>query len=272
MDIYTKPMGDFIKESKIPIRILESETAIYMEMAEITADIIIRNNDKKTVVICPVGPIGQYPYLAQIINSKKINLKNVWFINMDEYLDDSGNIIDYNHRLSFHKAMDEQFYNNMDPDLLMPKEQRSFPEPGREEAMDSLLDGFETIHCVLTSVGINGHIAFNEPPKEAERTSDAEFINTGTRCLDIAKETIVNNGSRKLGGALDLFPKRCITLGMKHILKAEMIKIYLYCDWHWGIMRKIALGEETPSVPASYLQSHKNSEMVITRALAEFIL
>jgi hypothetical protein len=54
---------------------------------------------------------------------------------------------------------------------------------------------------------------------------------------------------------------------MKQILATKMIKIYLYCDWQWGIMRKIALEEATRFVPASFLQLHPNSEMVITKEL-----
>ncbi|HCS75036.1 MAG TPA: hypothetical protein DIW17_14320, partial [Clostridiales bacterium] len=86
-------------------------------------------------------------------------------------------------------------------------------------------------------------------------------------CLDLSKETIVNNGSRKIKGALELMPRRCITLGMRQILAVKMIKIYLYCDWQWGVMRKLALEPPTRLIPASLLQLHPNSEMVITEEL-----
>lgn len=41
------------------------------------------------VFICPVGPIGQYPYFVDIVNNENISLNNCRFINMDEYLDDN---------------------------------------------------------------------------------------------------------------------------------------------------------------------------------------
>jgi 6-phosphogluconolactonase/glucosamine-6-phosphate isomerase/deaminase len=59
---------------------------------------------------------------------------------------------------------------------------------------------------------------------------------------------------------------------MKQLLKAKVLKVYLYCNWQWGIMRKMALEEESRLMPVSFLQSHPNAEMVITEALYEFKL
>ena len=142
----------------------------------------------------------------------------------------------------------------------------------KEAEIDALFDSFEKVDLCLTGVGINGHIAFNEPPEKDDPITDEEYENIGTRCMDIARETITNNGSRKIFGALDIFPKRCITLGMRQLLKAETFKVYLYCDWQWGIMRKGALSSPTKEAPVTFLQNHKNAEMVVTEALYNFML
>ena len=90
--------------------------------------------------------------------------------------------------------------------------------------------------------------------------------------MNISRETIVNNGAHKIRGALDIFPKRCITLGVKQLMKAKVLKVYLYCDWQWGIARKIALEEASRFMPASFLQLHENAEMVITEDLYNYML
>lgn len=257
---------DFIEKSKMPIRIMPTEAAMYEEIADIMISTIKSNNEsgKTTTIICPVGPIGQYPIFAERVNREKVSLKKCTFINMDEYLNDDDTFVDYGGGLSFHEIMDRLLYNKIDKDLVMPESQRMFPVPGKESEIDAFLAERE-VDCCLTGVGINGHIAFNEPP-ETDITDEA-FGKIGTRCLDIARETITNNGRNKLKGALDIFPKRCITLGMKQLLNAKAFKIYLYCDWQWGIMRKVALGEVSKNVPASYLQRHPNAEMVISQDL-----
>jgi len=265
---------EFMANTKIPTRVMASESLMMEEIAEIMASTIEKNNSvgEKTVIICPVGPINQYPVFAQKVNERKISLKNCWFINMDEYLDENEEAIAYDDILSFHATMDRMLYSKVNEELLMPKEQRLFPEPGKEKEIDNLIEELGKVDLCLTGVGINGHIAFNEPALETDDITDAQFKNIGTRKLDIARETIVNNGANKLRGALDIFPKRCITLGMKQLLKAKVFKVYLYCPWQWGIMRKIGLEGETRFAPASFLQSHPNAEMVVTEELINFKL
>jgi len=270
---YCKP-EEFLANVKIPTRIMSSEPAMMEEIAELMAKTIEENNAKgeKTVIICPVGPIAQYPILVEKINSRNISLKNSWFINMDEYLVGNDEVIAADNPLSFHGIMDRLLYSKIREDLVMPKEQRLFPEPGKEAEIDQLFEDLGKVDICLTGVGINGHIAFNEPPEAGDPTTDEEYKNIGTRCLNIARETIVNNGANKIRGALDIFPKRCITLGIKQIMKAKVLKVYLYCNWQWGIMRKMTLENESRTMPASFMQSHPNAEVVITEDLYNFML
>ena len=265
---------DFVKNSKIPVRVMQTEADMMEEIAELMASVIEKNNAKgeKTVIICPVGPIGQYPIFAQKVNERNISLQNCWFINMDEYLVGDDETIPYENPLSFKATMDRVLYSQVRKELLMPTSQRLFPEPKKEAEIDALFEKLGKVDLCLTGVGINGHIAFNEPPKATDAITDEEYKNCGTRCADIATETVVNNGANKLRGALDIFPKRCITLGMKQLLKAKTLKVYLYCNWQWGIMRKMALEEESRFMPVSFLQSHPNAEMVITQSLYDFNL
>jgi glucosamine-6-phosphate deaminase len=264
--IYKCSPDEFLEKSMIPVRVLETEQEMYEEIAQIMVDTVKKKEGKTTVFICPVGPIGHYPVFVKKVNENNINLKNVWFFNMDEYLDDQDRMISMDNPLSFRGFMQREVYSKIKPDLIMPEEQRLFPIPGKEKQIDDLLSELGC-DCCLTGVGINGHIAFNEPPEENDPITDNEYMRIYTRCLNLSKETIINNGSRKIRGALDLMPKRCISLGMRQILSAKMIKIYLYCDWQWGIMRKIALEPPTRLAPASFLQLHPNSEMVITKEL-----
>ena len=269
MNTYTCNSENLMKNARIPMRVMDSEESMYDEIAEIMVSVIEKNGDNQTVIICPVGPIGQYKKFAELVNKKRLSLKNCIFINMDEYLTDDDKTIPHDSILSFHGIMDRELYSRIDPELVMPPEQRIFPEPGKEKELDEYIEKLGKVDCVLTGVGINGHIAFNEPPEANEDISDEEYMNIGTRCLDISRETITNNGANKLCGALDVFPKRCVTLGMKQLLKADIIKVYLYCGWQWGIMRKAALEESTRFAPVSFLQKHTNAEMVVTKDLFE---
>ena len=254
--------------AKIPFRVMEREDDMYEEIAQLMVDAIKEKNARgeRTLIICPVGPIKQYPIFAEKVNAENVSLKDVWFVNMDEYLGEDGELISRDSVLSFRTTMDRLCYSLIKPELVMPESQRLFPIPGKESEIDTLIAEMGADLC-LTGVGINGHIAFNEPPEYD--TTDSEYESIGTRCLDIARETITNNGANKICGALDVFPRRCVTLGMKQLLCAKTLKVYLYCPWQWGIMRKIALEPASRTAPASFLQHHPNAEMVVTRELFE---
>ncbi len=272
INTYTCSSEEFLKNSRIPVRVMDTEAEMYDEISDIMIETIEKNKDGRTFIICPVGPVAQYPLFVKKVNEKNLSLKNVWFINMDEYLNEDDTPISPDSSLSFIGYMERNVYSKIKPELLMPKEQRLFPTPGSEAELDALIEKLGPADCVLTGVGINGHIAFNESAKPTDDITDDEFRKLGTRCLDLSKETIVNNGANKVHGALDIMPRRCISMGMKQLLNAKMFKVYLYCDWQWGIMRKIALEAPSRFAPASFLQEHPNAEMVITRRLLNMTL
>ena len=273
LSTYTCSSEEFLKNARIPTRILP-EQQMYEEMGRIMADVIKAKNEKgeHTVIICPVGPILQYPEFVKIVNAERISLKNVWFFNMDEYLDDDGEMISKESPLSFQAIMERLLYSKIDPELAPTPDHYNFPHPGHEAEYDAQIAALGGADCCLTGVGINGHIAFNEPPAADEPITDEEYASIGTRCLPLSKETIVNNGANKICGALDIFPRKCISLGMKPLMEARMFKVYLYCRWQWGIMRKIALEPATRLAPASFLQNHPNAEMVVTQELVDWRL
>ena len=122
---------ELLKNPKIPLIVMEDNPAVFRSMAEEMVEEIKRKNalGEKTVFICPVGPVGQYPYFVEMVNEQNISLKDVWFINMDEYLTDDKKWVPKDHPLSFRGFMDRTVYTKIKPELVMPEEQRVFPDP-----------------------------------------------------------------------------------------------------------------------------------------------
>ena len=88
----------------------------------------------------PRRPRGQYPIFVRLVNRERISLKNCWFINMDEYLNDDETWIDIESPLSFRGFMRNTVYTKVDPELLMPEEQRVFPDPSDPGKVDRLIE------------------------------------------------------------------------------------------------------------------------------------
>ena len=131
-DYRTIPAAELGKGSNIKVELCETEVDLYWKMAIEVLELIQENNAKgeKTVMIVPYGPLGPYARLVELINKHRVSLKNCWFINMDEYLDENKQYLPKTDPLSFRGGMDRIFYGLVDPELLMPEEQRIFPEPG----------------------------------------------------------------------------------------------------------------------------------------------
>ena len=128
MDYYQISAEELGKNSKIPILKLSDSGEVFYELALEMKETIEKNNQagRHTVFICPVGPIGQYPIFVRLVNRDRVSLKNCWFINMDEYLNDDETYISEDSPLSFRGFMKRSVYEKIDPELVMPQEQRIF--------------------------------------------------------------------------------------------------------------------------------------------------
>ena len=91
------------KDAKIPRASRADSAAVVFQMAQDMVHTIREHNreQERTVFICPVGPVGQYPYFVKLVNEERLSLKNVWFCNMDEYLTDEDEWISEDDGLSF---------------------------------------------------------------------------------------------------------------------------------------------------------------------------
>ena len=242
----------------IKFKTVAKEWDVYFDMAMVMLDEIMKNNaqNKKTVMIVPVGPTDQYPILAQLVNQLRVSLKNVWFFNMDEYMISPTEELDRNSKMSFHKRMNTEFYDRVDKDLIMPESQRLFPEAGKETKYDELIEKLGGVDLCLGGLGINGHLAFNEPAED--NMPAEEYAKLGTRVLSISRETRTINAYGYQRGDLRGMPEYCITIGMKQILGARKIYIALNRDWQHGIVKHVLYDEPQSSIPATLLQKASN--------------
>ncbi len=246
------------KIKNIKFNTVGSEWELYFDMALKMLHTIMKNNaeGKPTVMIVPVGPTDQYPILARLVNEFDVSLKNVHFFNMDEYLISPTQTIDETHPMSFHFRMEDTFYSQVKPSLVMPKEQRHFPQPGKEAEYDAMIEALGGVDLCLGGVGINGHLAFNEAAEKDDPITAEEFANLGTRVLPISRETKTINAYGYQRGDLQGMPEWCITIGMKQILAARSVYIALNRPWQHGVVKHAIFDDVCPQVPASFLQQH----------------
>lgn len=256
-----------LSEGNIPVKHLGDSGEVFYEMALDMIEEIEKNNKlgAQTVFIVPVGPVGQYPIFVRLVNERRLSLKNVWFFNMDEYLDDDKNYIEKSDKLSFRGFMDRTVYSQIDPELVMPESQRIFPDPKNPEKGDRLIEELGGVDIAFGGIGINGHLAFNE----SEDVSEEEFLTRTTRVLRISDETKVANAIGDLNGAIDSMPHYAVTIGMKQIYSARKVRLGVFRDWHRSVIRRALFDEVSGSFPVTIMQHHKDAMIYVNANAAK---
>ena len=212
--------------------------------------------------IMPVGPTQPYRLMAEKINYRQISLKNVRFFFMDEYVDDEKDeLIPMTNPLSFRGQIGPLLFNRIRPDLLMPKDQIIFPTPDNIANLPKMIDDAGGIEVCYGGIGIHGHVAFNEPaPGVAESDPRILEINEFTRTIDATRHCGV-------GGNLENFPRRAITLGMRQCLGARKMLLMTRNEttaflWANTILRIAALGAPGDDYPVTHARHHANLRIV----------
>lgn len=262
---YTKE--ELLSNPKISLSCLLDNESVFRQMANQMIEEIEKNNraEKKTVFICPVGPVGQYPYFVDMVNERGLSLKNVWFINMDEYLDDQKQWVPIDHPLSFRGFMERTVYSKIYEELLMPKRQRVFPDPNDVGYIPRLIEELGGVDIAFGGIGINGHVAFNEADPSL---TNEEFLNQKTRVLAITPETRTANAIGDFNGALEDMPHYCISIGMYEISHARKIRLGCFRNWHRAVVRRASYGEPTSAFPVTLLQGHPDLTLTFTDFVA----
>jgi glucosamine-6-phosphate deaminase len=267
LDLMKIPADRLGGGTDVNVRIVPDADQLILAMATDMADAIRMSSrsGRPVSLIVPVGPVGQYEPLARMIAHENLRCSSVTFINMDEFVDDDARWIDPAHPLSFRGFMDRSFYGKLPESADFHPENRIFPDPADPEAIDRAIDERGGVAVCFGGIGLNGHIAFNEPE---DGVSVEEFARRSARCLALAPASRAHMAVN-LSCALDLIPQRAITIGMKQILAARAIRLYANRPWQRGVVRQVLHGPITPACPASYIRSHADAAIVMSRYVSE---
>lgn len=235
--------------------VLPDIDALHRHCADAIADEIVARNREglPTRLILPVGPVGQYPPLAERINRERIDLSHCWFFMMDEHCDDSGIAYGPDHPLGFRHTFDAEFTRHVREELRLPEERLIFPDHRNVATLAEKIDSLGGIDTAYGGIGIHGHLAFNEPEPNVRHTGPRlVYLNDFTRTINAIRS--------RVGGDLENTPRKGITLGMNQLLGARRIRLYcrngIALDWANTVLRLAVLGEPGDDYPVTHIRGH----------------
>jgi glucosamine-6-phosphate deaminase len=251
-------MSHLLSKEKAPTVIYDSSSAASKAVAKEISDLI--RQKAKDGKMCVLGlatgstPTGVYGELVRMHQEEGLSFKNVVSFNLDEYYGVQPDALQ-----SYVRFMKEYLFDHIDilpenvniPDGTVPKDQIS-DYCQKYEAKMKALGGLD---LQLLGIGRTGHIGFNEP---------GSGINSRTRLIALDHITITDAASDFFGE--EFVPRKAITMGVGSILDAKRIIMMAWGEGKAPIIRHAVEGEITDSVPATYIQKHANTLVVLDTA------
>lgn len=193
----------------------------YQAVSQWTAAYIAKRiNDYKPtqqrpfVLGLPTGssPLGVYRELIQIHQRGELSFAHVVTFNMDEYLG-----LEAQHPQSYHRFMWDNFFSHIDIDERNVHILNGMAQDPTKECADyeKAIQELGGIELFLGGVGVDGHLAFNEP---------GSSLSSRTRDKELTWDTRLVN-ARFFDGDPHKVPAAALTVGIGTVMDAREVLI-----------------------------------------------
>jgi glucosamine-6-phosphate deaminase len=238
-------------DGHLRVTVFPNDRAAARTLAKRLADAVAAKPN--LVLGLPTGrtPIRLYHELSHLVSRGQADLSQVRTFNLDEFVGPGS----YRQFMQTHlfgpagiPAEHIHFLNGAAPNLE--------EECERYEAAIAEAGG---IDIQILGIGTNGHIGFNEPARELSARTHRVALKASTR----------HSNAGLFGGDESAVPKEALSMGMGTILRAKSIVLLATGKSKASCVAKAVQGPITTRMPASFLQLHRDVELVLDNAAAE---
>lgn len=192
--------------------------------------------------------IPLYRELVRMYKKKEIDFSEVITFNLDEYAD-----ISFNNPESYHYYMNKNLFDKVN----IKKHNTHFPSY-QGKRYDKEIEEVGGIDLGILGIGVNGHIAFNEP---------GSSFSSQTREVQLSDNTIKVNS--RLFPSLKKVPKDAYTVGIETIMKSKKIILLAFGSKKADVIFNAIKGPITEKSPASILRKHRDVVFILDKKAAK---
>lgn len=201
-------------------------------------------------------PASIYSEFARLVALEQVDTSALRTFHLDEYLD-----LPRDHPSSFRAKMRAMLYRQ----IGHPDERAEFPvECDQRDGLEASCARYEAriaeaggIDWQLLGIGLNGHVAFNEPGAAAD---------SRTRVVTLAESTRLAN--RADFTSAEEVPRRAATMGIATIHDARRLRIVAFGPTKSAIVHEFLHARVGPEIPATFLRDHPGAELWCDAAAA----
>ncbi len=220
--------------------------------SELILDLFVQNPEAACCLPTGSTPIPVYQALVEKIRTSDIKLNELKFFNLDEYVG-----LGVHHNQSYAYFLFEHLFSQINVDSSQITLLNGLAADLDVECTryNQLIDAIGNFDFVMDGIGVNGHIAFNEP---------AEFFIPRTHISAIAPSTIEAN--KRFFAQDETVPDQALTIGLEDIMKAKrFVLIATGANKKAVIERFFNEPEITTQFPMSFLRMHPNFTMILDK-------
>lgn len=271
--------ADFLNHpnKNLDLRVVPDEDAGFLFLFDVFYRIKEAMEAGRRLVMILPQPWPMYEKVAWMVNRSRIDCRNLYTFNMDEYANEHGRIAPADWPMGFTYALKRFFYSKIDPNLRPPENQmvgltdENFNDYGR------MIDDLGGADICYSGPGWTGHLAFVEPDAPEVPRDLEEFTAMGPRIVTLSPFTLAQNslhGCFGASGDIAAVPPKAATigpaqfLGAKHRLGLYTITVAgTFSSWQRLTARLALFGPVTPRVPDSLIQL-KPSTAIVSESIA----
>ena len=206
----------------------------------------------------PTGssPLGVYRELIAAYKEGRVSFSQVLTFNMDEYLG-----LSEDHPQSYRRYMKDNFFSAVEvprENIHLLNGMSSDPE-GECYAYEEAIKAAGGVELFMGGIGVNGHLAFNEP---------GSSLNSRTRVEILAQETRAAN-ARFFDGDPEKVPAKALTVGIGTVMDAREVLIIVNGRQKARALQAVVEGGVSHWCPLSCLQMHPNAIIACDEEAAE---
>ncbi len=194
-------------------------------------------------------PLTTYSELVRMHHEEGLSFAHVITFNMDEYVG-----LPKEHPESYHSFMWKNLFSQID---ILP-ENTNILNGNAADLVKECADYEQRIvdaggiDLFLAGIGVDGHLAFNEP---------FSSLSSRTRVMDLTIDTRIVN-SRFFGGDVNAVPKQALTVGVATVCEAKQVVLLATGYAKANALKHTIEGDVSHVWTASALQMHPDPIIV----------
>ncbi|MFD2935504.1 glucosamine-6-phosphate deaminase [Spirosoma flavum] len=217
-------------------------------------------NQKPDATLCLASgdtPIETYRRFVALAQTERVDVSRCTFVGLDEWVgfgpDDFGSC-------SFYVFRDLFIPLNLRPDQIHVFDAKAVNLAAECTRIDALIQSRGGLDLLLVGMGMNGHIALNEP---------GTSFTLGCHVVDLAEST-KTVGQKYFEKETTL--TQGITLGLRHLTEAKEVILLVSGTKKGPVLRDALQGPVSEQMPASIMQTHPNAQIWVDEAAGHLLV